>query len=659
MAGTATVLPVLGPGAAVAQDATVPPTLDEILRSPVVVDASLSPDGTRLAVLRQLSDGPRRSGQIHILPTDNLKATPVAIDIGDNKVVGIGWANENRLAVTIRVDTAPDGKPTGVVVYGKLRPYPVTRLLFIGADGSKPTLAFIGDAAVTVNVFDLGTVVDPLERDPDHILMQRWDSGQNRMGLFKVNVHTGLSRAIEFGERATDGWVTQDGLAVLRLDSNQRRTVFTMYARAPGEDNWKLVRRLRRNELKKLDLNIVGATTEPGVMLITHRAAGEQYTSIRKYDLKTLAIGEVVAGAEGKEVDGVFQDAGGRVIAASYVDDRLGYIFNVPGLAGHYRGLNSYFGNDCNLALIDVDREAGRFLIHVSGPRHPGGYVLYDVKAKHLEELGDAQPWLTTDRLAPMETLTVRTRDGAEIGAYLTRPLGEVKDRPLVVMPHGGPEARDSRGYDARLQAMAARGWLVLQPNFRGSGGLGLAFADAGRRRWGDRCQEDVEDAVAHVIAQGWADPKKVAIFGGSYGGYAALMGALRKPQLYRCAVALAAPADLIKMMDYEAKEGTDSPSYLYWARTMGDPAADAAMLRAASPALHAEAIDVPVLLVHGDEDLIVPVEQGRLMDRALTRAGKAHEYMELEGAGHGGWDFEVERKFLGRCLDFMGKYLA
>jgi dipeptidyl aminopeptidase/acylaminoacyl peptidase len=637
------------------------PSFDELLQRPVVAGAALSPDGTRLAVLRQRWVGDKSTALVHILPADNPKATPHVIDLDTNKVVDIGWASENRLMVRIQFDKTPDGQPTGVMRYNKIVPVPVTRLLFIGADGSKPTLAFIGDTAATDRVFNLAIVVDLLERDPDHILMQRWDTIQNRPGLFKVNVNTGLSQPVEFGERATDWFVTQDGVAVLRYDSNQRQTVFTMYARAPGEDKWKLVRRLRRNERKKLDsLNIVGPTNELGVMLVAERGETEQFTTVRKYDLRTLRVGEVVVtGAEGKELDSLFMDAGNRIIAAGYVDDRVGYSFQIPGLAAHYKGLSSYFGNDCNLVLTDVDREANRFLIHVSGPRHPGGYVLYDVKAKHLDELGDAQPWLTTDRLAPMETLKIKTRDGVEIGAYLTRPLGEVKNRPMVVMPHGGPEARDSRAYGHVLQVLAARGWLVLQPNFRGSGGLGRAFADAGRKRWGDRMQEDVEDAVAHVVAAGWADPAKIAIFGGSYGGYAALMGAMRKPQLYRCAVAFAAPSDLMKMMDYEAEEGKDSPGYVYWARTMGDPATDAAMLRAASPALHADAIDIPVLVIHGDEDFIVPVEQGRLMDKALAKAGKVHEYMEIEGGGHGGWAWDVERKYLTRVVEFLGKHLT
>ena len=641
--------------------AAATPALDDILRPSVLVGAALSPDGSRLAVLRARWAAGKRTALIHVLSADNPKAPPHEIIIGDNDVVGIDWANEERLMVALQFDKTPDGKPTGIMRYNKIWPVPVTRLMFIGADGSKPTLAFIADTAATDKVFNLAMVVDRLDRHPDEILMQRWDTVQNRPGLFRVNVYNGLSKPVEFGERATDWFVAQDGIAVLRYDSNQRQTVFTMYARAPGEDKWKLVRKLRRNELGKLDaLNIVGVTKEPGVLLVAERGEAEQYTTVRKYDLRTLKVGEVVvAGSEGKELEELFMDSDHRIIAARYTEDRVGYSFQVPGLAGHYKGLNAYFGNDCNLVLHQVDRQANRFLIQVSGPRHPGGFVFYDVKAKHLEELGEAQPWLTADRLAPMETLKIKTRDGAEIGAYLTRPLGEVKNRPMVVMPHGGPEARDSRGYDRQVQALAARGWLVLQPNFRGSGGLGRAFADAGRKRWGDRMQEDVEDAVAHVVAAGWADPKKIAIFGFSYGGYAALMGAVRKPQIYRCAVAGAAPADLMKMMDFEAKEGTDSPGYLYWARTMGDPATDAAMLRAASPALKVDAIDIPILIVQGDEDYIVPVEQGRLMAKALAKAGKPHEYWEIEGEGHGGFERDVELKYLTRVIDFIAKHLG
>lgn len=206
----------------------------------------MSPDGTRLAVLRARYVGGKRSALIHLLAADNPKAPPYEIIIGDNDVIGIDWANEGRLMVTLQFDKTPDGKPTGVMRYNKIFPVPVTRLMFIGADGSKPTLAFIADTAATDRVFHLASVVDKLERDPDAILMQRWDTVQNRLGLFRVNVNTGLSTPVEFGERATDSWVSQDGIAVLRLDSNQRQTVFTLYARAPGEDKWKLLRRMRR-----------------------------------------------------------------------------------------------------------------------------------------------------------------------------------------------------------------------------------------------------------------------------------------------------------------------------------------------------------------------------------------------------------------------------
>jgi dipeptidyl aminopeptidase/acylaminoacyl peptidase len=195
---------------------------------------------------------------------------------------------------------------------------------------------------------------------------------------------------------------------------------------------------------------------------------------------------------------------------------------------------------------------------------------------------------------------------------------------------------RDTYDYDAFAQVLAAQGWLVLQPNFRGSGGYGKAFADAGRKHWGDQMQEDIEDAVAQVIASGRADPNRIAICGGSYGGYAALMGAVRRPELYKAVVSIAGVSDLMESIAAtKTDDGADAPSYFYWLETIGDPAKDRAMMEAASPALHADRISAPVLLIHGVEDTIVPVKQSRIMNGALKSAGKSVQLLELKGAGH------------------------
>ncbi len=224
-------------------------------------------------------------------------------------------------------------------------------------------------------------------------------------------------------------------------------------------------------------------------------------------------------------------------------------------------------------------------------------------------------------------------------------------------MPHGGPEVRDSYDFDRLVQLMAAQGWMVLQPNFRGSGGYGETFAKAGRKHWGDRMQEDVEDAVAQVLATGRADPRKVAIFGYSYGGYAALMGAVRKPELYKAVVGVAGVYDLIQSLNETKRDdGADSTSYAYWCETIGDPVADKAMMQAASPALQAERIAAPVLLMHGADDTTVPIRQSQIMASALRAAGKPVDYAEIRDANHNGLKERQWRQIYTRSVDHIAK---
>jgi dipeptidyl aminopeptidase/acylaminoacyl peptidase len=259
-----------------------------------------------------------------------------------------------------------------------------------------------------------------------------------------------------------------------------------------------------------------------------------------------------------------------------------------------------------------------------------------------------------------MEALRVTTRDGAEITAYLSRPIAAPKGPlPMVVLPHGGPELRDQLDWDLFAQTYAARGWLVLRPNFRGSGGYGKAFADKGRRRWGDLMQEDVEDCVAHVVGKGWADPARLAICGGSYGGYAALMGTVRKPDLYKVVVSIAGVSDLLEELATTRKEdGADSAVYAYWLATIGDPKADEAMLVAASPARRAAEIKAPVLLLHGTRDGIVDPKQSKIMAKALKAAGKTYEHVEVKGAGHRGWSIDDWKTMLNTSADFIAKHI-
>ncbi|MEQ9315886.1 MAG: S9 family peptidase, partial [Henriciella sp.] len=251
-----------------------------------------------------------------------------------------------------------------------------------------------------------------------------------------------------------------------------------------------------------------------------------------------------------------------------------------------------------------------------------------------------SRPNIPQDKIGYVEIIEYEARDGMVIPALLTWPAGvqpgEGKDLPLVVLPHGGPEAHDELSFDWMAQIPASRGMLVIQPQFRGSDGFGREFRDAGRGRWGKEMQDDVTDAAKFLIDQGYADPERVCIFGWSYGGYAALAGATFTPEMYKCVIAGAGVSDLPAMLFWEGREtGFDSPVVAYWNNVIGDRREDREKLKDISPVNFADRVQAPLLLIHGDDDDVVPIEQSEVMLKALQRAGKDVEMIELKDEDH------------------------
>jgi dipeptidyl aminopeptidase/acylaminoacyl peptidase len=639
-----------------------PPSIDELLGPADVLGVDLSPDGRQLAILRQQAKGDKRSAFILLSKVDDLAAQPAVVALGEKRVDQVKWANDERLLVWLTFPTDEKGNLNGFFYGNVFIPVPVKRVLSIGVDGKNPILLFGQQKSVLAKAFDTSEVVDYLTGEPGHVLMQVWDDGHAAYGLYKVDVYTGAAVPVEYGSRETHFWITQRGVPVLRMDANSRGTVGSFFGRAPGESDWKLVRRARLDELRKLpDFDIVGMTSEAGVFLVAARRDGQDTKTIRRFDLNTMQSGDTVAEQAGHDMIGAYVDENAKLVAAGFYGERLEYQFADPSFAAHFRGVNNYFHNQCNVEIVDVDVDHKCFVFKASGPRDPGSYHVYHRDGARLEAIGASHPDLTAERLAPTEVLKLKVRDGADITAYLTTPIGlpPGPPRPMVVFPHGGPEVRDALRFDPFVQAIAARGWLVLQPNFRGSGGYGKAFADQGRRHWGDKMQEDVEDTVMQLVREGRADPAHLAICGTSYGGYAALMGAVRQPNLYKAVVSIAGDCDLIETLSFARhEEGVDSPAYAYWLASIGDPKADAAMLVAASPGRRAKEIKAPVLLIHGTRDVVVDPEQSKIMAKALRDAGKPYEYVELKGEGHGGWSTQTWKTVIETSTSFIAKNL-
>lgn len=645
-------------GSALAADPVKPPTLEELTRPAMNKGAALSRDGKRIALLHELREPSRRLAYVSLISADNLEAPATRVIVGNYDVEDIRWANDDRLLISVMMEREENYTETGTR-FGTTYNTSVRRTLSVGLDGKPPAMMFNNRDFLLTN-FNLTHISDMLPDDPQHILMRAWEpKGQSR-ALYRVNVYTGEAIFLERGGPSTDDWSIQNGTPLLRWDYNARGTAGTLYGRSPGESEWKPIRKIARYDgFNRPEFDVVAITEEAGIFLAVARGEGENLASLRPFDIRTMTFGEPIASQPNRDTEGALTDIRGRFVASISTDDRVVYNFADKTLGAHFRGIEAFFQKTCNVRLYDMNEDRTRFLAHVSGPRLPAAYYFYDLPNRRLEPVAVARPWLTEESLAPVEMLDIRTRDGASIRAYLTVPLAS-GPRPLIVMPHGGPEARDSYDFDLFAQAFAAQGWLVLQPNFRGSGGYGHAFAADGHGRWGDRMQEDVEDAAAQVLATGRADPKRVAIWGASYGGYAALMGAVRRPDLYRAAVSVAGVSDLPEMLeDQKRGGGEDSPYYQLWVRRMGDPVKDAAKLASISPRRRAQDIKAPVLLIHGMDDAVVPVEQSKMMASALKGAGKRVELLTLRETGHRGWEPKVERQVVETSVAFLAKALA
>lgn len=628
--------------------AASPPTVEELLRPPVIRDAALSRDGKQLAIVGQF--GGKRE-VVAVLDTARLDdpAATRKFAIGQEGVhrpLWVSWANERRLLIAMQVGF--DSLPYF---------YAGRQIQAIDVDGGRPVTLFSDTPIGARFGLNLSQVVDITPDDPDHIVMAAWN--RDRTDLFEVDVNTGVAKPIARGRYNTTSWDTEDGRAALRYDVNRRGTEMTIYGRdADDPEDWSRIAKIRIREVIR-DWEFAGDAPGPGRIYVRARHDATDTQNIYEYDLRTRAFGNLVASAPGYDMNKAFA-IDGVYAGATFVADTTTYLLTDARLQSHWNAVRRYFKDLANVRILEIDRERTRMLLFVEGPRAPGDYYLYDVARAKLDFIASDMPWLEPDALATVEIVKSPMRDGTSITSYLTKPVGGGESLPLVVMPHGGPELRDSIEFDPLAQAFAAQGWLVLQPNFRGSGGYGQAFADAGHRQWAKRMQDDVTDATLDVIKRGVADPKRVAIYGASYGGYAALMGAIATPDLFRAAVSLAGPSDLRAMMAYvKHEDGEDSAGYQFWLKSMGDPKADEAALDAASPRLRAAEIDIPILMLHGAEDDIVPPTQSRDMKKALEKAGKRVKYVEYAGEPHSGWSTESEIRQIEESIAFLKPFLG
>lgn len=309
------------------------------------------------------------------------------------------------------------------------------------------------------------------------------------------------------------------------------------------------------------------------------------------------------------------------------------------------------------LVLASQNRDETRWIFRTYSDRSLGAYYLYDSHTDTLTELAKLSPWLKEDALCEMKPIEYVARDGLRIHGYLTLPKGvEPKNLPVVVNPHGGPWARDVWGFNPEVQFLANRGYAVLQMNFRGSTGYGRAFWEASFKKWGKEMQNDITDGVHWLIGQGIADPKRIAIYGGSYGGYAVLAGLTFTPDLYACGVDYVGISNLFTFMKTIPPYWKPYLEMMY--EMIGNPETEADAMRAASPVFHVQNIKAPLFVVQGAKDPRVNIEESNQIVNALRARGIEVPYLVKENEGHGFRNEENQFEFYRAMEKFLQRYL-
>jgi dipeptidyl aminopeptidase/acylaminoacyl peptidase len=369
---------------------------------------------------------------------------------------------------------------------------------------------------------------------------------------------------------------------------------------------------------------------------------GGDTLALFEFDPAAKTLGKRLFGAPGVDIaNGIFAADGRRLLGVRYQRDRS-YVWYLDKNTAEIQTALSKAFPEYRVAIYSQSQDGKRAIIQVDNDQTPGRFYLYDDVKQNVSMISERAPWIDPKIMGTVTTIQFKSRDGLQLNGYLTVPPGrEAKNLPLIVNPHGGPFGiRDYDGWNPDTQFLASRGYAVLQVNFRGSAGYGAAFQQAGKGEWGGRMQDDITDGVNWAVQQGLADKSRVAIMGASYGGYAAMMGLVLTPDVYRCGITLSGVSDLPEIFDplvrtNNVQRERSREELRFWSDAFGE-SKNEGYLRDRSPVNNVQKIRAPVFIAHGVDDLVVPYSTASRFRDALQGAGKSVEFYGRPDEGHG-----------------------
>ena len=605
--------------------AAVPPLLpmEDFFRNPTNAAFSISPDGTKLAFARPWEH--RMNVYVRDLATGNEKRITSATE---RDIAGFFW------------------KGSGKIVYAQ------------DSGGDENFHVYITDIdsleARDLTPFEKvkAGVLDDLEDAPIHMLIEMNRRNPEVFDVYRCNILTGELELVGENPGNITGWMTDH-------DGKLRAAVQT-----DGVNETLLYRTDESQDFHQLITTNFKETFSPvmfaydnKIMYVVSNLSSDK-TAIYTFDPETNKTLDLVFRHDEVDVGSLMHSKKRKVITGvTYTTDRRHYKFFDAEREELQKKLDAFFP-EVEAVVADVDDNERKVIVRTYSDRTRGAYYLFDRKDESMSKLADLSPWLKADQMAPMTAITFPSRDGLKIHGYITLPVGVgAKNLPLVVIPHGGPSARDGWGFDSEVQFLANRGIAVLQVNFRGSTGYGKSFWLAGFKQWGRKMQDDVTDGVQWAVNEGIADRSRLAIYGGSYGGYSALAGAAFTPYLYACAVSYVGPSNLFTLLESIPPYWKPFIDMEY--EMIGDPVKDKDLLTEISPVFHAENIRIPLFIAQGANDPRVNKAESEQIVDAVRRTGKDVVYMVKDNEGHGFHNEENRFDFYRELEEFFRNHLG
>ncbi|MEZ4842456.1 MAG: S9 family peptidase [Flavobacteriaceae bacterium] len=606
---------------------TPPPTIpvEDFFKNSEQRTFRLSPNGEFIAYL-----APYESRMnIHVRKFDSDSVTRVT-SVTDRDLAGYFWANDNRL-VYIRDKGGNEN----------------FHLFAVDKDGSneKDLTPFDGVRA---------QIIDDLEDNEDEMIVGLNKRIPQVFDPYRINIKTGEMKLLYENPGNITGWQTDhDGKLRLAYVTN-------------GVDNSILYRESEDKPFEEVITTDFKQTLAPQFfdfenpdVVYAVSNLGRDKTAVVKYDLKNKKELEEIFIDDEVDTDGISYSRKRKVpTVITYIKAKINRKFLDDEAKSIFTAFEKELGTSNEYYITSSNKNEDKFLVYAGDDKSRGMYYYFDKNSGKIEHLADLSPWIKPEQMADMKPISYTSRDGLTINGYLTLPVGrEAKNLPVVINPHGGPWARDNWGFNPEVQLLANRGYAVLQMNFRGSTGYGKEFWESSFKQWGQTMQNDITDGVKWLVDEGIADPERVAIYGGSYGGYATLAGITNTPDLYAAAVDYVGVSNLFTFMETIPPYWEPYKKMLY--EMVGDPnTKDSIMMKENSPVFNVDKIKAALFIAQGANDPRVNKDESDQMVEALKKRGVHVQYMVKDNEGHGFHNEENRFDFYNAMTKFLDENL-